>query len=238
MTKEKVQNSYAYGIVKGLPIALGYLSVSFGFGITAVSKGIAPLETILISMTNLTSAGQVAGIAVIAACGTLIEMILTQLIINIRYCLMGLALTQKLDKSFTTFHRLLTSFGITDEVFAVAASERGMIGRRFMYGLITLPYLGWVLGTTLGVYANHILPGTVCAALGIAIYSMFMAIIIPPARDDKGVLWTVLISSLMSCGFYYIPVLSKLSQGFSIIICAFVAAGIMAYVAPREDYED
>ncbi len=231
------QNSYMYGLGKGLPIALGYLSVSFGFGITAVAKGIKPLETILISLTNLTSAGQVAGVAVIAACGTIIEMILTQLIINIRYCLMGLALTQKLDGSFTTFHRLVASFGITDEVFGVAASENGLIGRRFMYGLITLPYIGWALGTTLGVYAQNILPASVCAALGIAIYSMFMAIIIPPSGDDKGVLWTVLIASVMSCGFYYLPVLSRLSQGFAIIICGFAAAGVMAYIAPR-DTED
>ncbi len=228
------QNSYMYGLGKGLPIALGYLSVSFGFGISAVAKGIKPLQTILISMTNLTSAGQVAGVAIIAAYGTIIEMILTQLVINIRYCLMGLALTQKLDGSFTTFHRLVTSFGITDEVFGVAASEKGLIGKRFMYGLITLPYIGWALGTALGVYAQNILPASVCAALGIAIYSMFMAIIVPPARDDKGVLWTVAIASGLSCAFYYLPGLSKLSQGFAIIICGFAAAGVMAYIAPRD----
>ncbi len=231
------QNSYIYGLGKGLPIALGYLSVSFGFGISAVAKGIKPLEIILISLTNLTSAGQVAGVAVIAAYGTIIEMILTQLVINIRYCLMGLALTQKLDRSFTTLHRLIASFGITDEVFGVAASEKGLIGRRFMYGLITLPYFGWAIGTALGVYAQNILPSSVCAALGIAIYSMFMAIIIPPSRDDKGVLWTVMIASIMSCGFYYLPYLSGLSQGFAIIICGFAAAGVMAYIAPR-DTED
>lgn len=233
MTNEKIQNSYTYGLGKGLPIALGYLSVSFGFGITAVSQGLAPLETILISLTNLTSAGQVAGVAIIAAGGTVIEMILTQLIINIRYCLMALALTQKLDGSFTTVHRLVTAFGITDENFGVAASEPGLIGRRFMYGLITLPILGWTLGTTLGVYANQLLPPSICAALGIAIYSMFMAIIVPPSRDDKGVFYTVIIAVALSCGFYYIPYLNKLSQGFAIIICAFAAAGVMAYVAPR-----
>ncbi|MBE7032091.1 MAG: AzlC family ABC transporter permease [Ruminococcaceae bacterium] len=233
MTNEKSQNSYMYGLGKGLPIALGYLSVSFGFGITAVGQGIDPLGTILISLTNLTSAGQVAGVAIMAAGGTLIEMILTQLIINIRYCLMALALTQKLDGSFTTLHRFVTAFGITDENFGVAAAEKGLIGRRFMYGLITLPIVGWTLGTTLGVYANQILPPSVCAALGIAIYSMFMAIIIPPSRDDKGVLVTVAIASLLSCIFYYVPYLNRLSQGFSIIICAFVAAGLMAWVVPR-----
>lgn len=237
MAKEKVQNSYSYGLGKGLPIALGYLSVSFGFGITAVGMGINPIGTILISLTNLTSAGQVAGIGIIAACGTIIEMILAQLIINIRYCLMGLALTQKLDGSFTTFHRMVTSFAITDEVFAVAAAERGLIGRKFMYGLITLPPVGWVLGTALGVYAGQILPQSVCAALGIAIYSMFVAIIVPPAKGDKGVLWSVLISAAMSCAFYYIPLFDGVTQGFSIVICAVVASGLMACIAPK-DVED
>lgn len=238
MTKEKSQNSYLYGLNKGLPIGLGYLSVSFGFGITAVGMGIDPIGTILISLTNLTSAGQVAGIGIIAACGTIIEMILAQLIINMRYCLMGLALTQKLDGSFTTLHRMITSFAITDEVFAVAAAERGLIGRRFMYGLITLPPVGWTLGTALGVYAGQILPADVCAALGLAIYSMFIAIIVPPSKADKGVLYAVLIASAMSCAFYYIPLFDGLSQGFSIIICAVAASAIMAYAAPKSDREE
>jgi len=235
MTSEKSQNSYRYGLGKGLPIALGYLSVAFGFGITAVGQGLKPFEAILISLTNLTSAGQVAGVAIIAAGGTLVEMMLTQLVINIRYCLMALALTQKLDSSFTTFHRFTTAFGITDENFAVAAAEKGIIGRRFMYGLITLPIIGWTLGTTFGVYANQLLPESVCAALGIAIYSMFIAIIVPPSRDDRGILAVVLISVLLSCVLYFVPLFDGLSQGFSIIICALVGSGLMAYIVPRDD---
>lgn len=240
MTDKRVKNSYLYGVSKGLPIALGYLSVSFGFGISAINKGIDPVGTILISLTNLTSAGQVAGIGIIAACGTIIEMILTQLIINMRYCLMGLALTQKLDGSFTTPHRMITSFAITDEVFAVAAAERGLIGRRFMYGLITLPPIGWTLGTALGVFAGQILPHDVCAALELAIYGMFVAIIVPPAKADRGVLYAVLIASALSCALYYIPYLAQISPGFKIIICAVLASGIMAKLAPKtvEDEED
>lgn len=234
----KTNNSYLNGLNKGIPIALGYLSVSFGFGITAVGKGLTGLQAILISMTNLTSAGQIAGIGIIAACGGVIEMILSQFVINIRYCLMGIALSQKLDKSFTTLHRLITSFGITDEVFAVAAAEPRQIGRRFMYGLITLPYIGWTLGTVLGAYAGHVLPDSVCSALGIAIYSMFVAIIVPPSKTDRGVLAAVLISSVMSCCFYYIPCFSGLSQGFSIIICAFVTSALMAWIAPKKEEED
>lgn len=228
----KSRYTYLYGLKKGLPIALGYLSVSFGFGITAVTQGLSGLEAVLVSMTNLTSAGQVAGVAVISAGGPLIEMLLTQLIINIRYCLMGLALTQKLDSTFTTSHRLLTSFGITDEVFAVGSSEIENIGIKYMYGLITLPYLGWSLGTFLGAFAGEILPETLCAALGIAIYSMFVAIIIPPSKKDRGVLWCILISALLSCIIYYVPVFKGISQGFSIIICAVVTSALMAYFKP------
>ncbi len=237
MTNEKSQNSYLYGLNKGLPIALGYLSVSFGFGITAIGMGIHPIGTILISLTNLTSAGQLAGIGIIAACGAIIEMILTQLVINMRYCLMGLALTQKLDSSFTTPHRMITSFAITDEVFAVAAAERGLIGRRFMYGLITLPPIGWTLGTVLGVYAGQILPLSLCAALGLALYSMFIAIIVPPAKEDKGVLFAVLIASAMSCAMFYLPGLNKISTGFQVIICAVTASAVMAVVAPKDGEE-
>ncbi|MBQ9757249.1 MAG: AzlC family ABC transporter permease [Clostridia bacterium] len=234
MTSIKSQNSYIYGLGKGLPIALGYLSVAFGFGISALGQGIWGFGAILISLTNLTSAGQVAGVAIIAAGGTLFEMIITQFVINVRYCLMGLALTQKLDKSFTTIHRMIASFGITDEIFAVAAAERWMIGRRFMYGLITLPYIGWALGTILGVYAGQILPASLCAALGIAIYSMFVAIIVPPSRDDKGTMVAVLISAGLSCVLYFIPLFGRVSQGFSVIICAVLASGIMAFVSPKD----
>lgn len=234
----KSRYTYSYGLKRGLPIALGYLSVSFGFGITAVGQGLSGLEAILISLTNLTSAGQIAGVGIIVSGGSLIEMILTQLVINIRYCLMGLALTQKLDKTFTTSHRLLTSFGITDEVFAVGASENECIGTKYMYGLITLPYIGWAMGTTLGAFAGEILPQSISSALSLAIYSMFVAIIIPPAKKNTGVLGCVCISALISCVFYYLPVFSKLSSGFSIILCAIIASVVMALVKPVRGEEN
>ena len=227
---------YIYGLKKGIPIALGYLSVSFGFGITAVNQGLSGIEAILISMTNLTSAGQLAGVSVIANLGTIAEMILTQIVINIRYCLMALSLTQKLDKKFGTMHRLLVSFGITDEIFAVASSEIKQLSPSYMYGLITLPYIGWSLGTFLGAYAGNVLPKSLSDALGIAIYSMFIAIIIPPSKAKKGVLYTVLLSTVLSCLLYYLP--TGLSQGFSIIICAVVSSVLMAYLMPAEEDEN
>jgi predicted branched-subunit amino acid permease len=145
---------YKDGLKDGIPIGLGYLSVSFGLGITALSMGIKAFEALLISMTNMTSAGEVAGFIIIAASGGIIEMILTQFVINLRYALMGISLTQRLDSQCTTRHRLLMSFGMTDEIFALAASKPYSVGPSYFYGLMTCPYLGWSLGTLLGAVAG------------------------------------------------------------------------------------
>lgn len=238
MSQNKSQNSYLAGLKGGIPIGLGYLSVSFGFGISVISQGLAELWAVIISMTNLTSAGQLAGVGVIVAAGTLIEMALSQLVINIRYSLMGIALTQKLDSGYSTLHRFITAFGITDEIFAVAASQKGKIGPKYMYGLITLPYVCWTMGTVVGVLAGNVLPVSVTAALGIAIYSMFVAIVVPVAKTDKGVLLAVLVSCLISCTLYYVPLFKVVSQGFSIIICAVLASVIAAVVMPLKQEEE
>lgn len=227
---------FTYGLKRGLPIALGYLSVSFGFGISAVAMGLAPWQAVLVSLMNVTSAGQQAGVAVMAAGGAVIEMMLTQLVINIRYSLMGIALTQKLGERFTFVHRLLCAFGITDEVFVMAADEKEKLTPAYMYGLIILPVLGWTLGTALGAYAGQILPQALCAALGLAIYAMFVAIVVPPAKENRGVLWTVLVSVALSCILYYVPYLkAHISQGFAIILCAVIASALMAWLMPRKE---
>lgn len=232
-SKRQQTKSFSYGLRCGIPIALGYLSVSFGFGITAVTQGQSVLTAVTISLTNLTSAGQVAGLAVISACGSLWEMALTQFIINMRYALMSLSVSQKMDGSFTTPHRLITAFGITDEIFAVACSQKGEIGKRFLYGLILLPYLGWFSGTLLGAAAGEILPAQLKYALGIAIYGMFVAIVVPAAKKDKFVAIVALIAAALSCVIFYVPALSFISGGFSIIICSVIAALAGAIFFPR-----
>ena len=233
MQSEKL--SFREGLTDGIPIGLGYLSVSFSFGIAAVSQGIPWLAATLISMTNLTSAGQVAGLGIIAAAGTLLEMALAQLIINMRYALMSLSLSQKLDRSFTTPHRFLASFGITDEIFAVASGKPKEVTPQYMYGLILLPFFCWSGGTLLGGIAGSILPETLCSALGIAIYGMFIAIFVPPARKSMGVLATVAVSAGISCCLKYIPVFSHVSSGFAIIICTLIAAAAGAVFFPRKE---
>ena len=220
------------GLKDGIPISLGYLSVSFGFCIMAIKSGVSVLAAVIISLTNLTSAGQVAGIAVIAAGGTFIEMALTQLIINLRYALMSLSLSQKLDKDFTLLSRLAISFGITDEIFAVASGRSGEVSQKYMAGLIILPLIGWTMGTFLGGAAGEILPERLNAALGIAIYGMFIAIFVPAARKSKGVLFVVMVAVALSCCIKYIPVFSGISQGFAIIICTLAASVFGALVFP------
>ncbi len=229
---------FTCGLKDGIPIALGYLSVSFGFGIQAVNSGLSPFAAVLISLTNLTSAGQVAGLGVIIALGTLLEMALTQFTINIRYFLMSLSLSQKLDKSFTLPHRLLASFGITDEIFGVASSKRDPVKPIYMYGLILLPFIGWSLGTLLGAIAGNILPDAIKNALGIAIYGMFVAIVLPPAKRDKGISVASLISIAVSLTLAFVPLFSFITSGFAIIIAALVAAVVAAIFFPIKNEEE
>lgn len=225
------------GIKDGIPIALGYLSVSFGFGIMAVSNGLSIFAAVLISMTNLTSAGQVAGLTVIASNGGMIEMAVAQFVINLRYSLMSLSLSQKLDGKFTPLSRLAVSFGITDEIFAVASGRSGEVSKHYMAGLISLPWVGWALGTFLGAAAGEILPEKLKAALGIAIYGMFVAIFVPAARKAVGVLVVVVIAVTASCCLKYIPVFDFISDGFIIIICTVIAAALGALLFPVKQEE-
>lgn len=218
------------GAKAGLSIALGYIPVSFSFGMTAVSGGIPAWAVILISMTNLTSAGQFAGTTLISACAPYAEMALTTLIINIRYMLMSFVLSQKLDK-MGILKRLAVAFGITDEIFAVALTRQRKLTYWFMMGLIAAPYLGWAGGTALGALAGNLLPERLASCLGITLYAMFIAIFIPEMKKNKAVLFTVIVAAAISCALY------KLSAGWSVIISAVVAAGLAMLIFPTADTE-
>jgi predicted branched-subunit amino acid permease len=230
-------NSFRKGLQDGLPIALGYLSVSFTFGMMAVSGGLTWWEAMFISLTNLTSAGQFAGLDIMIAFGSVFEMAMAELVINLRYALMSISLSQKVDDSITGIYRWILGFGITDEIFGVAASQEESFGRRYFAGLMILPIIGWTTGTVIGAVSGNLLPESICNALGIAIYGMFLAVIIPKARQDKGVLKVIMIAVVLSCCFRYLPALNKVSSGFVIIICAVVASGIGALLFPVKQQE-
>ena len=232
-----MKNNFLRGMSHGIPICLGYISVSFGFGILAVSKaGLSVLQASIISASNLTSAGQNAGIDVIAAGGTLIEMILLQLTINIRYSLMALSLSQKLDRRFTTPHRLFASYGITDEIFAVCSAQKEPLTPAYMYGMILIAAVGWITGTALGAAAGELLPAAVSSAMEIVLYGMFIAIVIPPAKKQHSILFVAVIAAALSVLFRYF--IAGLSEGFAMIISAVAASALAALIFPVKDEEE
>ena len=230
--KQTEQIGFSKGLRDGFPICLGYFSVSFAFGIAVVNAGFPAWIAVLISATNLTSAGQLAGLTVMAGAGSLIEMAMTQLVINLRYALMSFSLTQKLSSHFRLLDRLLVSFVVTDEIFAVAASQPGEVSRGYMFGLALTPFFGWTGGTLLGGVAGGLLPAAAVSALGIAIYGMFIAIIVPAVKASHPVLGVVGVSVALSCVLHYVPGLRNLSEGFVIIISAVAASLLGAYFWP------
>lgn len=230
--------NFKQGIRDGIPIGLGYAAVSFAFGILAVDKDLTVSEAVLISLTNLTSAGQFAGLTIIAELGTLVEMALSQFIINLRYMLMAISLSQKVDDDFKGIWRWILGFAITDEIFAVAIQNPGKIKRNYFMGLTIIPIIGWTLGTLGGALLGNILPAIITNALGVALYGMFIAVVVPKARDDSHVFVAVCIAVGISVALKYIPVFANLSGGFAIIICTVVASLIAAVLFPVEVSED
>lgn len=223
------------GIKSGLPIGIGYIPVSFTFGFLAVSGGLPIWVAVVISLTNLTSAGQFAGTNLIFAGAGYLEVALTTFVINIRYMLMSLSLSQKLERKTGTLARLALAFGITDETFVVGSLKPGTLTAPFMLGLILMPVAGWNLGTLMGGCISTLLPQALQNAMGIALYAMFIALIIPAAKASVHVLCIICIAVAVQCGLNYIPVFSFLSDGFRVIISTVAAAGLGAWLFPGTD---
>ena len=228
------RNEFINGIKDGIPICLGYFSVSMAFGIAAVKGGIPSWAATLTSLTNVTSAGQFAGINIMLAFGSLIELAITTLIINMRYFLMSLSVSQKVDPSVKLWHRFLISFGITDEIFAVSMRHTRPLTTSYMLGLILTPVLGWTTGTLTGAVFTSVMPQSLSSAMGIALYGMFIAIIIPPARENFKVLIAILTAITASLIFTYAPVICNLSSGWAIIIITVAVSAFCATFFPVE----
>ena len=226
---------YTAGLKAGMPVCIGYFSVSFGFGAMAVAQGLSIWHAILITATNLTSAGQFAGLTVIAAGAALIEMILTQLVINSRYALMRLALGPRFGPNVGTGKRLVAAFFNTVEIFALGMAREGKLTASYFEGAGTVAAIGWVGGTALGAFAGSVLPLAVRAALGVMLYGMFIAIVVPQARQEKPILLSVALALVFSCLFSWVPVLKNVSAGLAIVICTVAAAAICALVCPVDE---
>lgn len=227
---------YLHGSRDGIAVALGYFAVSFTFGMAAAKNGLSIMQAVLISLTNVTSAGQFSGLDIIAANGTYVEIALTQLIINLRYCLMSFSLSQKLDRSRPQWHRYLMAYSVTDEIFALDASRPGLLSPSYHYGITSVAVPGWVLGTLAGALSGSLLPAFMISALGIAIYGMFLAIIIPPAKKDRTIMLVVLAAMGISFLFSALPGLKKITSGFVIILTTVIVAGAAAYLRPIQEH--
>ena len=226
--------NFIRGLKAGIPIGIGYLSVSFTFGIMSITCGLKVWQAVIISALTLTSAGQLAGVQIMAYPGLYIDMLISQLTINLRYAFMSVSLSQKLEPTFNNIHKWLLGFFITDEIYAVVSQEKE-ISKIYFLGVSITPFFGWTIGTLLGALIGNILPTIILSSLSLAIYGMFVAIIIPPCKKDFKLLIVVLIAIIFSLIFSFVPYLNSISSGIVISICAVLAAIIGALVFPVKD---
>lgn len=236
-----MKKSFFKGLRHSLPIAIGYFAVSFSFGILTAKYlkfGFSAVSSGILSLTNVTSAGQFAAVTAIAGGAGLVEMAILQFIINLRYALMGFSLNQKLPENMSLFQRSIIAFGNTDEIFAVAISGKYPLSFQYMLGLEVLPVFTWTAGTVVGFLAGEILPKSVSTALGIALYGMLISIVMPVARKEKSVRTVVLISVMLSCLLFYTPFLNKINSGFAVVICTVISSAVGAVFFPVKEEEN
>mgnify|MGYP002672705574 FL=1 len=238
--EENMLSNYTFvrGMRDGIPICLGYFAVSFALGIAGRGVGMNAVQAFVMSLTMVASAGQFAAITLIGAGAGIIEMITTTIVVNLRYLLMSCSLTQKLSPETKLLHRLALSYCMTDEIFGLSISVDGFLRPVYTYGITMISVSGWCLGTVLGVVAGNILPALVTNALGVAMYGMFLAIIIPPAKENHFLGALVAVSMAASGLFSILPYLKAISSGFRVIILTILIAGIAAVIHPIEDPGD
>ena len=226
------------GMKNGLPIGLGYLAVSFSLGIAARNAGLTAFQGFLVSLLCNASAGEYVGFTIIAAGASYIEMAIATFIANMRYLLMSCALSQRMAPGTSLLHRLVVGFDITDEVFGITISRPGYVNPVFTYGAMVTSIPFWATGTALGVIAGNLLPVRLVSAFSVALYGMFLAVIIPPARKNKVIMVLVPICFAASFAATKLPLISTLADGTRTIILTVVIAVAAALLFPRKDGEE
>lgn len=231
------KNAILQGFRDGIPIGLGYFAVAFSLGIAAKNAGLTPFQAFLTSALCHASAGEYAGFTVIAAAASFLEMATITLIANARYLLMSCAMSQRIDPSMPFFHRLVMSFYITDELFGIAIAKPGYLNPWYTYGAVLFASPCWAVGTALGAIAGNLLPLRLVSAFSVALYGMFLAIFIPPARKDKVILGIVVLCFALSGLTAYLPVTASLSEGTRTIILTLIISAGAALLFPRKQEE-
>ncbi len=231
------QHNYIRGMRQGIPVGLGYFVVSFTIGIAARKADLTPVQAAVMSFTNNTSAGQFASFALIASGAPYLEMAISQAVINLRYCLMSCALSQKLDKELPFYHRLFVAFGVTDEIFGLSISQKGKLDPWYTYGVMSVAIPGWSLGTLAGVLSTGVLPQTFLNAMNMALYGMFIAIFMPAAREDKKFLPIIAAAMALSALVHMAPLFDFISSGMKIIVLTLAISGAAAVLMPVPEEE-
>jgi len=225
------------GFRDGIPIGLGYFAVAFSLGIAAKNAGLTPFQAFLTSALCHASAGEYAGFTVIAAAASFLEMATITLIANARYLLMSCAMSQRINPDMPFFHRLIMSFFITDELFGIAIARPGHLNPWYTYGAVLFASPCWAVGTALGALAGNLLPERFVSAFSVALYGMFLAIFIPPARKDKVILGIVVLCFVCSGLAAYLPFTASLSEGTRTIILTLIISAGAALLFPRKTEE-
>lgn len=232
------KNGFVNGLRDGLPIALGYFAVAFSLGIVAKKAGLTPVQGFISSVLNHASAGEYAEFTVIMANASYLEMAFVILITNIRYLLMSCSLSQRFAQGASIFHRFWVGFGITDEIFGISIARAGSLDPYYTYGAMIISIPGWALGTALGITAGNILPVSAVSALSVALYGMFVAIIIPAAKNNKVIGGVVFASFVISFIVSEIPFFDRVSDSMKISLLTVLIAGIAAILFPIHDEDD
>lgn len=226
------------GLRDGFPIFLAYFAVSFALGITAGKAGFSAIQAMVLSLTNNASAGEYAGISLVAASAGYVEVAVMVFIANARYFLMSCTLSQRFSAETPFFHRLIIGFAVTDEMFAVNVGRRGYIEPAYSYGVMMIAMPGWAVGTALGVLVGDVLPAFAVSALGVALFGMFIAIIVPPAVKNRVIACLVIVSFALSTAANKLPFLDGISSGIKTIILTVMISLAAAVIRPIPDDGD
>lgn len=230
-----MKKDYKEGFILGIPIGIGYFCVSFAFGMMVKNVALPTWIAFLISATNLTSAGQFAGLNLIVQQAAYVEIMMTTLIINLRYAIMSMSLSQKVEEGMGIVKRMIMAFGVTDEIFAVSVTRTTDVTLPYFLGIVTPSFIGWTAGTTCGAAFSSILPTMFADAMNIALYGMFVAIVLPQTKSDSNKRLAVILSVIMSCIFAYTPLSQMISSGWTIILITIVVSAFMAWKFPIKE---
>ena len=230
-------NNVKMGLRDGLPIGIGYFAISFAVGVFAASLNLRWFEALAISMMNFTSAGEIAAIPVIAAGGSLVELALTQMVVNSRYALMSISLSQRLGKSVRLRDRFLIAFFNGDEIFALVCAKESLVGKKYFFSLAILPYLGWSFGTLCGAVVGDLLPDFLSEALAVALYAMLITIITQASKTSKSTLVCIIVAITVFCISEFLPFLQLIPRGITVVILSVIISAIFALVAPVSEHD-